>query len=94
VLSDLFSTRDVPEHVRSDKGPKFIATAVQAWIAAAGAKTAYIGPGNPWEKGFLENFNARLGDETLNGEIFSPRAEARLIIEAWRRNFKTVRPHA
>ena len=94
VLSDLFITRGVPEHVRSDNGPEFIAMAVQEWIAAVGAKTAYIAPGSPWENGFVESFNARLRDELLNGEIFYSLAEARVIIEAWRRHFNTVRPHA
>ena len=42
VLSDLFILRGVPGHIRSDNGPEFIAKAVQAWIAAAGAQTAYI----------------------------------------------------
>jgi putative transposase len=75
-------------------GPEFIATAVQEWIAAVGAKTAYIAPGSPWENGFVESFNARLRDELLNGEIFYSLAEARMIIEAWRRHFNAVRPHA
>ena len=47
VLSDLFILRGVPEHVRSDNGPEFVAKAVQDWIAAVGAKTAYIEPGSP-----------------------------------------------
>ncbi len=48
VLSDLFILRGVPEHVRSDNGPEFIAKSVQAWIAAIGAKATYIAPGSPW----------------------------------------------
>jgi transposase InsO family protein len=43
---------------------------VQEWIAAVGAKTAYIERGSPWENGYIESFNARLRDELLNGEIF------------------------
>src|SRR3977135_1115791 len=42
VLSDLFILRGVPRHVRSDNGPEFVAKAVQEWIGAVGAKTAYI----------------------------------------------------
>jgi transposase InsO family protein len=47
VLSDLFILRGVPGHVRSDNGPEFVAKAVQEWITAVGAKTAYIAPGSP-----------------------------------------------
>ena len=93
VLTDLFILRGTPEHVRSDNGPEFIAKAVQEWIAAVGARTAYIAPGSPWENGFIESFNARLRDELLNGEIFYTLAEARIIIESWRRHYNTVRPH-
>ena len=64
VLSDLFILRGVPTHIRSDNGPEFVAKAVQDWIAAVGAKTAYIEPGSPWENGYIECFNARLRDET------------------------------
>lgn len=51
VLSDQFILRGVPGHIRSDNGPEFIATAVRNWIAAVGARTAYIEPGSPWDGG-------------------------------------------
>ena len=94
VLSDLFILRGVPGHIRSDNGPEFIAKAVQQWIAAVGAKTAYIAPGSPWENGYVESFNARLRDELLDGEVFYTLREAQIIIESWRRHYNTVRPHA
>jgi transposase InsO family protein len=49
VLSDLFILRGVPGHIRSDNGPEFVAKDVRGWIAAVGARTAYIEPGSPWE---------------------------------------------
>ena len=94
VLSDLFILRGVPSHIRSDNGPEFVAKAIQDWITAVGAKTAYIAPGSPWENGFIESFNARLRDELLNGEIFYTLREAQIVIESWRRHYNTVRPHA
>ncbi len=84
VLSELFILRGVPGHIRSDNGPEFVAKAVQKWITAVGARTAYITPGSPWENGFIESFNARLRDELLDGEIFYSLAEARIVIESWR----------
>ena len=94
VLSDLFILRGVPGHVRSDNGPEFIAKAVREWIAAVGAKTAFIEPGSPWENGYCESFNSKLRDELLNSEIFYRLAEAKVIIEAWRRYYNTERPHS
>jgi putative transposase len=93
VLSDLFILRGVPGHIRSDNGPEFVAKAVQKWITAIGAKTADIAPGSPWENGFIESFNARLRDELLDGEIFYSLAEAKIVIESWRRHYNTVRLH-
>jgi len=92
VLSDLFILRSVPGHIRSDNGPEFVAKAVQEWITAVGAKTAYITPGSPWENGYVESFNARLRDELLNGEIFYTLHEAQIIIQSWRRHFNAIRP--
>ena len=94
ALSDLFVLRGVPEHIRSDNGPEFIAKAVQDWIRAVGARTAYIERGSPWENGFVESFNARLRDELLDGEIFYTLQEAQIVIESWRRHYNAVRPHA
>ncbi len=94
VLSDLFMLRGIPGHIRSDNGPEFVAKAVRSWIAAVGAKTAYITPGSPWENGYIESFNAKLRDELLNGEIFYTLAEAQVVIERWRQEYNTVRPHS
>jgi transposase InsO family protein len=107
ALSDLFILRGVPSFIRSDNGPlaiglepmapsmaRFVAQAVQDWIKAVGAKTAYIEPGSPWENGYCESFNARFRDEFLNGEIFYSLREAQILIEEWRKHYNTKRPHS
>ena len=94
ALSDLFILRGIPGHIRSDNGPEFVAMAVREWIAAVGAKTAYIERGSPWENGYCESFNSKLRDELLNGEIFYTLQEAKVIIENWRRHYNTIRPHS
>ena len=93
VLSDLFILRGVPGHVRSDNGPEFIAKAVREWIAAVGAKTAFIEPGSPWENGYCESFNSKLRDELLNSEIFYSLAEARSSSRL-AAHYNTERPHS
>jgi transposase InsO family protein len=79
VLSDLFILRDVPGYIRSDNGPAFVAQAVQDWIAAVGAKTAYIERGSPSDNGYIASFNARLRDELLNGKISYTFLEAQIV---------------
>ena len=75
-------------------GPEFAATAVKGWITGVGAKTAFIEPGSPWENGYVESFNGKLRDELLNAEVFNTLAEAKVLIEQWRRHYNTVRPHS
>jgi len=94
ALAELFIERGPPAHIRSDNGSEFIATAVQAWLGQIGVKTLYIAPGSPWENGYNESFDGSLCDELLNGEIFYSLAEAKVLIEAWRRHYNTVRPHS
>ena len=94
ALCELFISRGIPAHIRSDNGPEFVAAALREWIAAVGAKTAYIEPGSPWENGYCESFNGKLRDELLNGEIFYTLKEAQIVIENWRRHYNTVRPHS
>ncbi|MCX8955392.1 IS3 family transposase [Ruegeria sp. NA] len=94
ALTDLFILRGAPSFIRSDNGPEFVAQAVRDWIAAVGAKTAYIEPGSPWENGYCESFNGRFRDELLNGEIFYSLREAQILIEQWRKHYNTKRPHS
>ena len=94
ALTDLFILRGPPRFIRSDNGAEFVAEKVRDWIAAVGAKTAFIEPGSPWENGYCESFNARFRDELLNGELFYSLREAQILIEQWRRHYNTVRPHS
>jgi putative transposase len=93
-LSDLFVRRAVPDHVRSDNGPEFTATAVRDWLKSVGVRTLFIEPGSPWENGYIESFNGKLRDELLDREIFDTLLEAKVLIERWRQEYNTVRPHS
>ncbi len=93
-LARLFVDRGPPDHIRSDNGPEFTAISVREWLTRIGVKTLFIEPGSPWENGYNESFNGKLRDELLNGEIFYTLKEAKVLIEAWRRHYNTVRPHS
>ena len=67
---------------------------MKGWIKGVGARTAFIEPGSPWENGYVESFNGKLRDELLNAEVFNTLAEAKVLIEQWRRHYNTVRPHS
>jgi len=94
ALADVMVVKGVPEHIRSDNGPEFVARDLRKWLAATGAQTLYIEPGSPWENGYCESFNSKLRDEFLNGEIFYSIKELRALAERWRVHYNTVRPHS
>lgn len=93
-LSELFLLRGTPDHIRSDNGPEFAARAVREWLVRVDVKTLFIEPGSPWENGYVESFNGKLRDELLNGEIFYTLTEARVLLERWRNEYNTKRPHS
>ena len=94
VLANLFVRHGPPEYLRSDNGPEFTAKLVRRRLGRVGVETLFIEPGSPWENGYNESFNGKLRDELLNGEIFCSLAQAAVLVEQWRREYNTVRPHS
>jgi len=93
-LFQLFVLRGIPEYIRPDNDPEFTAREIRRWLARIGVKTLFIERGIPWENGYIESFNGKLGDELLNREIFTTLVEAKVLIEEWRREYNKVRPHS
>lgn len=83
-----------PKFLRSDNGPEFIAREVQRWLSENQIKTIYIDPGSPWQNGFVESFHGRFRDECLNREQLWTLTEARVVVEDYRREYNTFRPHS
>ena len=75
-------------------GPEFIAQRLRDWFGKLKVSPLFITPGSPWENGYIESFNGKLRDELLNGELFYTLKEAQVLIERWRRNYNTIRPHS
>jgi putative transposase len=94
VLSALVVVRGAPEHVRMDNGPELLAWALRDWCRLSGTRTAYIEPGSPWENPFVESFNGRVRDELLNLEELTSLTVAQVVVEAWRIEYNTYRPHS
>jgi transposase InsO family protein len=94
VLDDLFVRRGIPEHIRSDNGSEFTAAIVRSWLATLQIRPLYIEPGSPWENGYIESFNGKLRDELLSRELFDSLSEAQVLVERWRQEYNTIRPHS
>jgi putative transposase len=94
TLAEVMLRRGIPENIRSDNGPEFVAKDLRQWLGNLRTGTLYIEPGSPWENGYCESFNGKLRDECLNGEIFYSLKEAQIVIEQWRVEYNTRRPHS
>jgi putative transposase len=94
ALSEVMSERGVPQFIRSDNGPEFVAKEMQSWFEEIGIGTIYIDPGSPWQNGHVESFHNRARDECLNQEIFLSVLEAQVIIEEWRLFYNRVHPNS
>jgi len=94
VLSQLFIDYGTPQYIRSDNGPEFIAKRLRWWLKHHKIDTLFIEPGSPWENGYIESFNGKFRDELLKREIFDTLYEAQVLIERWRIEYNTIRPHS
>jgi putative transposase len=92
-LEQLTIERGMPKTIVSDNGSELTSAAVLRWSTGR-LEWHYIAPGKPMQNAFVESFNGRLRDECLNEHAFLNLAEAREIIEAWRRDYNHLRPHS
>jgi putative transposase len=83
-----------PRFIRCDNGPELTANALRDWCRFSGAGASYIEPGAPWQNPYVESFGGRLRDELLAVEAFNTLLEARVLVEDWRIEYNTVRPHS
>jgi putative transposase len=94
VLERLFQQYGAPQVLRSDNGPEFIARALKIWVMLHHSETATIDPGKPWQNGSIESFHATFRRECLDAEYFANQREAKILIEQWRWEYNTQRPHS
>jgi len=93
-LEELVTQYGAPAYLRSDNGPKFVAIAVQRWLAQRQIATLYIDPGCPWQNGKEERFNGTVRDECLNMHVFTSAIEASVRLSRFRHQYNEERPHS
>jgi putative transposase len=94
ILSEISQKEELPQIIIIDNGPEFISNALDAWAYQRGVKLTFIRPGKPVENAYIESFNGRLRDECLNENWFLSIEHARRIVEEWRIDYNTARPHS
>ena len=93
ALDELLTAGLRPQMLSIDNGPEFISKALDAWAHRNGVRLEFSRPGKPTDNAFIEAFNSRFRDECLNQHWFVSLEEAQQIIEAWRVDYNTERPH-
>lgn len=94
VLDRLADTRGLPQSITVDNGPEFDGQVLDKWSYRSGVYLSFIRPGKPNENAYIESFNGKFRDECLNEHWFITLAHARSVIEAWRIEYNTERPHS
>lgn len=94
ILNEIAPKEGLPEIIIIDNGPEFIGRALDEWAYRRGVKLFFITPGKPVENMYMESFNGRLRDECLNMHYFTSIDHARQVIEEWRIDYNTERPHS
>ena len=87
-------TRGLPQSITVDHGPEFEGQVLDTWAYGAKVQLSFIRPGKPNENAYIESFNGKFRDECLNEHWFLTMAHARRIIETWRIEYNTERPHS
>lgn len=93
ILEQLRGTIGVPQRIAIDNGPEFISKALDAWAYQHGVHLEFSRPGKPTDNAFAESFNGHFREECLDQHWFASLEETRQIVEAWRIDYNTERPH-
>ena len=92
LLDKVCQQRSYPHVIRTDNGKEFCGRAMLNWCHERGVKLRLIEPGKPNQNAYIESFNGRLRDECLNENWFLNLHHARVLIEAWRKEYNEERP--
>jgi len=92
-LNRIAELRSYPRLIVSDNGTELTSNAILKWQEERGVEWHYIAPGKPMQNGFAESFIGRFRDECLNEHLFGTLKQARRIIENWRCDYNSRRPH-
>lgn len=92
ILDRVALLRGLPKAIRTDNGKEFCGRAMLTWAHLRGVKLFLIEPGKPNQNAYIESFNGRFRDECLNEHWFTSLSHAKVLIEAWRREYNEERP--
>ena len=93
ALSRIGWQRALPKVLFCDNGSEFTSRAMELWAYQAGCEDRFLALWEPTDNAHVESFNATLRAECLDAHWLASLAEARQIIEGWRREYNESCPH-
>lgn len=93
VLNMLIRRRKVPECIRMDNGPEYIAHMMRDWSKGHGITFQYIQPGKPTQNAYVERYNGSFRRGVLDAFIFTDLNQVRSHAANWIEDYNTHRPH-
>jgi putative transposase len=93
IFESIQKIRALPKQIVCDNGTEFTSKAFRRWASENNVEIHYIDKGKPTQNAFAESFNGKFRDECLNEEWFESLSSARSIIETWRIEYNSERPH-
>jgi putative transposase len=93
VLTRLVECHGCPAQLRTDNGPEFISTKLSEWCEKQGVILHWIQPGKPTQNAYIERFNGSFRRELLDAHLFRSLAHVRQLVDKWRHDYNTQRPH-
>lgn len=94
TLDQICADGGYPRAIKVDNGPEFTSKALGTWAGRRRVGLQFSRPGKPTDNAFIESFNGRLREEFLNMHVFTTISAAREMVEGWRTEYNTVRPHS
>jgi len=94
IMERLIERHGNPKMILTDNGREFISKKYKQWAIDMDIQLCYIQPGKPLQNAYMESFNDKFREECLNEHYFINMPYAQVIIEDWRKDYNTKRPHS
>jgi putative transposase len=88
TLNRLVARHRPPKYVFLDNGSEFTRWLMDMWAYHHGVRLDFSRPGKPTDNSYVETFNGSLRHECLNVHWFKTLAEAKQVLEAWRKGLQ------
>jgi putative transposase len=94
-LEQLISWRGIPDRIRVDNGPEFIAVSLEQWCQdpERNIELTFIQKGKPSQNGYIERFNRSYREEVLSAYLFESIQQVKEITHQWMWEYNHIRPH-